>query len=337
MEPGEEAGADPRRLGRRQSTSEEQDRPSTSSGQSDVRMNDHRTRAGFVAVIGAPNAGKSTLVNALVGQKVAIVSPKAQTTRARLMGIAVHEATQILLVDTPGIFQPKRRLDRAMVAAAWTGAQDADLILLLIDAAARVTDDVERIIASLGDRQHPLFLVFNKIDLIKKPDLLALSSNLTGRLNPDKVFMISATQGDGVPDLKQALSDAMPEGPWLYPEDEVSDATDRMIAAELTREQVVNQLYQELPYAVAIETETWQDRPDGSTEIRQQILVERDSQKAIVIGKGGQRLKAIGAAARAEIAEHLGRPAHLFLHVKVNPRWDEDRGLYREIGLEWAD
>ncbi|MFL6760879.1 GTPase Era [Sphingomonas sp.] len=300
-------------------------------------MTNAPTKAGFVAVIGAPNAGKSTLVNALVGQKVAIVSPKAQTTRARLMGIAVHGAAQILLVDTPGIFEPKRRLDRAMVAAAWTGAQDADLIVLVIDAAARVNDDVERIIASLAGRQHPLLLVLNKIDLIKKPALLALSSELTARLNPDKVFMISATQGDGVPDLKQALADAMPEGPWLYPEDEVSGATDRMIAAELTREQIVNQLYEELPYATAVETETWEDRPDGSTEIRQQILVERDSQKAIVIGKSGQRLKAIGAAARAEIAEHLGRPVHLFLHVKVNPRWDEDRGLYREIGLEWAD
>jgi GTP-binding protein Era len=300
-------------------------------------MTSAQTKAGFVAVIGAPNAGKSTLVNALVGQKVAIVSAKAQTTRARLMGIAIHGATQILLVDTPGIFHPKRRLDRAMVAAAWTGAQDADLILLVIDAAARVNDDVERIIASLGQRQHSLLLVLNKIDLIKKPVLLALSSELTARLNPDKVFMISATQGDGVADLKQALADAMPEGPWLYPEDEVSGATDRMIAAELTREQIVNQLYEELPYATAVETEAWEDRADGSTEIRQQILVERDSQKAIVIGKGGQRLKAIGAAARAEIAEHLSRRVHLFLHVKVNPRWDEDRGLYREIGLEWAD
>jgi GTP-binding protein Era len=300
-------------------------------------MTSAQTKAGFVAVIGAPNAGKSTLVNALVGQKVAIVSAKAQTTRARLMGIAIHGATQILLVDTPGIFHPKRRLDRAMVAAAWTGAQDADLILLVIDAAARVNDDVERIIASLGQRQHSLLLVLNKIDLIKKPVLLALSSELTARLNPDKVFMISATQGDGVADLKQALAHAMPEGPWLYPEDEVSSATDRMIAAELTREQIVNQLYEELPYATAVETEAWEDRADGSTEIRQQILVERDSQKAIVIGKGGQRLKAIGAAARAEIAQHLGRPVHLFLHVKVNPRWDEDRGLYREIGLEWAD
>jgi GTP-binding protein Era len=300
-------------------------------------MTETKARAGFVAVIGAPNAGKSTLVNAVVGQKVAIVSAKAQTTRSRLMGIAIHDRAQILLVDTPGIFEPRRRLDRAMVAAAWGGAQDADLILLMIDAAAGVKSEVERIIASLGQRQHPLFLVLNKIDLVKKGELLALSADLTARLNPDKVFMISAAHGDGVADVKQALADAMPEGPWLYPEDEVSDATDRMIAAELTREQVVNQLYQELPYATAVETETWEDRPDGSTEIRQQILVERDSQKAIVIGKGGQRLKAIGAAARAEIAQHLGRPVHLFLHVKVNPRWDEDRGLYREIGLEWAE
>jgi GTP-binding protein Era len=253
------------------------------------------------------------------------------------MGIAIHENTQILLVDTPGIFEPRRRLDRAMVAAAWTGAQDADLILLVIDAAARISSEVERIIGSLAERQHRLFLVLNKIDLMKKAALLALSADLTARLDPERVFMISASNGDGVPDLKQALADAMPEGPWLYPEDEVSDATDRMVAAELTREQIVNQLHQELPYATAIETETWEDRPDGSTAIRQQILVERDSQKAIVIGKGGRRLKAIGAAARAEITQHLGRPVHLFLHVKVSPRWDEDRGLYREIGLEWAE
>jgi GTP-binding protein Era len=292
------------------------------------------TRAGFVAVIGAPNAGKSTLVNALVGQKVAIVSPKAQTTRARLMGIAIHGEAQILLVDTPGIFAPRRRLDRAMVAAAWSGAQDADLILLVIDSSERVRDEL---LAGLDRREHPLFLALNKVDLVQKPALLALAADLTERLGPDKVFMISATQGDGVADLKQALADVMPSGPWLYPEDEVSDATDRMIAAELTREQVVNQLYEELPYATAIETETWADRPDGSTEIRQQILVARDSQKAIVIGKGGRRLKAIGAAAREEIAAHLGRPVHLFLHVKVNPKWDEDRGLYREIGLEWAE
>ena len=294
------------------------------------------TRAGFVAVIGAPNAGKSTLVNALVGQKVAIVSAKAQTTRARLMGIAIHQDAQILLVDTPGIFNPRRRLDRAMVAAAWTGAQDADLILLVIDSSEGLKPEIERIVEGLDKRDHPLFIVLNKIDLIKKAELLELSAALTERLNPDKVFMISAAKGDGVPDLKDALAAAMREGPWLYPEDEVSDATDRVIAAELTREQIVNRLHQELPYATAVETETWEDRPDGSTMIRQQILVERDSQKAIVIGKGGRRLKEIGAAAREEIAHHLGRPVHLFLHVKVNPKWDEDRSLYREIGLEWT-
>jgi len=300
-------------------------------------MSDSETRAGFVAVIGAPNAGKSTLVNAIVGQKVAIVSGKPQTTRARLMGIAIVGGAQILLVDTPGIFEPRRRLDRAMVAAAWTGAQDADLIVLVIDAAAGVKDGVERIISSLSNRKRPLFLALNKIDLVNKGALLGLATDLAAQLNPAKVFMISAAEGDGVADLKRALAEAMPQGPWLYPEDEISDATDRMIAAELTREQIVNQLHQELPYASAVETEKWEDRPDGSTVINQQIIVERESQKAIVIGKSGRRLKSIGAAARTEIAQHLGRPVHLYLHVKVEPKWGEDRSLYREIGLEWAD
>ena len=300
-------------------------------------MTEKSTSAGFVAVIGAPNAGKSTLVNALVGQKVAIVSAKAQTTRARLMGIAIQDQSQILLVDTPGIFEPRRRLDRAMVAAAWGGAGDADLILLVIDAADGLNREVERIIENLGHRDHSLWIALNKVDLVKKPNLLTLSVALTERLNPDRVFMISAAQGDGVPDLKGALAEAMPGGPWLYPEDEVSDATDRMIAAEMTREQIFNQLHQELPYASAIETESWEDRPDGSTVIHQQIFVERDSQKAIVIGKGGSRLRTIGEKARAEISEHLGRKVHLFLHVKVNPRWGEDRALYEDIGLEWSD
>ena len=299
-------------------------------------MNDETTRAGFVAVIGAPNAGKSTLVNALVGQKVAIVSAKAQTTRARLMGIAIQDRTQVLLVDTPGIFEPRRRLDRAMVAAAWGGASDADLILLVVDSADGLNRDVERIAGSVQKREHPLWIALNKVDLVKKPNLLTLSVALTERLNPDKVFMISAAQGDGVKDLKDALTQAMPEGPWLYPEDEVSDATDRMIAAELTREQIFNQLHQELPYASAIETESWEDREDGSTVIHQQIFVERDSQKAIVIGKGGSRLRTIGEKARAEISEHLGRKVHLFLHVKVNPRWGDDRALFEDIGLEWS-
>jgi len=295
------------------------------------------TRAGFVAVIGAPNAGKSTLVNALVGQKIAIVSAKAQTTRARLMGIAIHGDAQLLLVDTPGIFTPRRRLDRAMVAAAWSGAEDAELILLVVDSAAGLTQEVERAIAGLKKRAHPLFLALNKVDLVRKDKLLGLSAELTARLEPDRVFMISAAQGDGVPDLKEALAEAMPEGPWLYPEDEVSNATDRMIAAELTREQIYEQLHQELPYASAVETESWEDRPDGSTVINQQILVERDSQKGIVIGKGGARLKEIGRRAREAIARHLGRPVHLFLHVKVNPKWGEDRSLYRDMGLEWAE
>ena len=300
-------------------------------------MSDQGKRAGFVAVIGAPNAGKSTLVNALVGQKVAIVSAKAQTTRSRLMGIAIHGDAQVLLVDTPGIFAPRRRLDRAMVQAAWNGAEDADLILLVIDADRGITAEVERAIAGLDKRQHPLFIALNKVDLVNKEQLLGPASDLTDRLGPEKLFMISAAQGDGVPDLKAALAEAMPDGPWLYPEDQLSDATDRMIAAELTREQIYEQLYRELPYASAVETETWEDRPDGSTEIRQQILVERDSQKGIVIGKGGSRLREIGEKARHAISEHLGRKVHLYLHVKVNPRWDEDRGLYREIGLEWAD
>ena len=300
-------------------------------------MTETQTRAGFVAVIGAPNAGKSTLVNALVGQKVAIVSGKPQTTRARLMGIAIEGAAQILLVDTPGIFEPRRRLDRAMVAAAWTGAQDADLVLFVIDATSGLNAEVDRIVESVAGRDQPLFVALNKVDVANKSALLALAARVSERLQPAQLLMISAATGDGVADLKQLLAQAMPEGPWLYPEDEVSDATDRMVAAELTREQVVNQLHQELPYATAVETETWEDRPDGSTVINQQILVERDSQKAIVIGKAGRRLKSIGAAARAEIARHLGRPVHLFLHVKVNPRWDEDRSLYRDIGLEWAE
>lgn len=293
-------------------------------------------RCGLVAVLGAPNAGKSTLVNALVGQKVAIVSPKAQTTRSRLMGIAIEGETQMLLVDTPGIFDPNRRLDRAMVAAAWEGAVGADRVLLTIDAAARIGPRVEAMLDGFETRPEPKILVLNKVDIARKEDLLVLAARLSERFQPEAVFMVSATAGDGVADVKRHLAAAMPEGPWHYPEDQLSDATDRMVAAELTREQLYLQLHAELPYASAVETEKWEDRKDGTTVIHQQILVERDSQKAIVLGKGGSRLKAIGQAARAEISEHLGRKVHLFLHVKVNPRWDEDRGLYREIGLEWV-
>ena len=293
-------------------------------------------RAGFVAVIGAPNAGKSTLVNALVEQKVAIVSAKAQTTRARLMGIAIHDDAQILLVDTPGIFQPRRRLDRAMVQAAWSGAEDADLILLVIDSDAGMNGEVERAIAGLEKRQHPLLLALNKVDLVKKEKLLGLSSELTERLKPDHVFMISAAEGDGVPDLKAVLAESLPEGPWLYPEDEVSDATDRMVAAELTREQVYEQLHQELPYASAVETETWEERPDGSTAIRQQILVERDSQKAIIIGNKGAQIKRIGESARKKIELFAGTKVYLDLWVKVLANWRKNPGSLSRFGYQLA-
>jgi GTP-binding protein Era len=294
-------------------------------------------RCGLVAVIGAPNAGKSTLVNALVGQKVAIVSPKAQTTRARLMGIAIEGGSQILLVDTPGIFAPKRRLDRAMVKAAWEGAESADRLVLVVDAAASIGQRAEMVLQGIEGRPEAKILVLNKVDIAKKGDLLKFATELSARLEPEQVFMVSATSGDGVADVKRHLAAAMPEGPWHYPEDQLSDATDRMVAAELTREQLYLQLHAELPYASAVETEKWEERRDGSAVIHQQILIERDSQKAIVLGKGGSKLKAIGAAAREAIGEHLGRKVHLFLHVKVAPRWSEDKGLYEDIGLEWSN
>ena len=294
-------------------------------------------RCGLVAVVGAPNAGKSTLVNALVGQKVAIVTPKAQTTRARLMGIALHGEAQILLVDTPGIFRPKRRLERAMVAAAWGGAQDADLVLLVVDASRGLPAAVAELVERLAGRSEPKALVLNKIDLVRKEKLLALAAELNGRADFEQTFMIAAASGDGVADLKAALAERVPVGPWHFPADQVSDATDRMLAAEVTREQLYRQLHEELPYASAIETETYEERADGSAVIRQQILVERDSQKAIVLGKGGARIRAIGEAAREELTELFGRKVHLFLHVKVKPRWEEDRGLYREIGLDWVE
>ncbi|WP_243455610.1 GTPase Era [Sphingosinicella sp. BN140058] len=294
-------------------------------------------KCGAIAVVGAPNAGKSTLVNALVGQKVAIVSPKAQTTRVRMMGIAIHEQSQILLLDTPGIFEPKRRLDRAMVAAAWNGAQDADLIALVIDSERGFSKRLEEMLERLKERREPKFLVLNKVDVTKKESLLALAAQLNERLAFEEIFFVSATTGDGVPALKAALASRMPEGPWHFPEDQVSDATDRMLAAEVTREQLYLQLHAELPYESAIETEKFEERKDGSAAIHQQILVARDSQKAIVLGKGGTRIRAIGEAARKELSELLGRKVHLFLHVKVHPKWEEDRGLYREIGLDWVE
>ncbi|WP_019832272.1 GTPase Era [Sphingomonas sp. PR090111-T3T-6A] len=294
-------------------------------------------RCGLVAVVGAPNAGKSTLVNALVGQKVAIVSPKAQTTRVRLMGIAIEGESQILLVDTPGIFDPKRRLDRAMVAAAWEGAQDADLILFVIDAKTGMTRRIEPLIEAIATRREPKLVILNKVDVTPKGELLALASALHERLNPEAIMMVSASTGDGVADLKAHLAQRVHEGPWHFPEDQVSDATDRMLAAEVTREQLYLQLHAELPYACAVETEKYEERGDGSVAIHQQILVARDSQKAIVLGAKGSRLREIGSRARAELAPLLGRKVHLFLHVKVKPDWEEDRSLYREIGLDWVD
>ncbi len=294
-------------------------------------------RCGLIAIVGAPNAGKSTLVNALVGQKVAIVSPKAQTTRARLMGIAIQGEAQLLLVDTPGIFTPERRLDRAMVAAAWEGAEGADLIALVVDGKGGVGPKVQAILESLAGRREKKILILNKVDVADKPKLLGHAAKLNEALAFDETFFVSAQTGDGVPELKAALAAAMPEGPWHFPEDQVSDASERMLAAEVTREQLYLQLHAELPYASAVDTEKYVEREDGSVEIHQQILVARDTQRAIVLGKGGSRIKEIGAKARGELSRLMGVPVHLYLHVKVRPEWQEDRSLYREMGLDWVE
>ena len=294
------------------------------------------TKCGVVAVIGAPNAGKSTLVNQLVGQKVAITSAKAQTTRARLLGIALHEGTQIILADTPGIFAPKRRLDRAMVHAAWEGAQSADAIVLVVDPIKQRRHELEPLLEALATRPERKLLALNKVDAAKKEPLLELAQDLTGKVAFDEVFYISALTGDGVPELKQRLADLMPEGPWHYPEDQVSDASERLLAAEVTREQLYRQLHEELPYDSAVRPESYSHRKDGSIEIRQQIVIGRDSQKAIVLGKRGTRIKAIGEEARKELSELLGVPVHLFLHVKVDENWAESREIYEEIGLDWV-
>ncbi len=292
---------------------------------------------GLIAVLGAPNAGKSTLVNALVGQKVAIVSPKAQTTRVRLMGVAIQDETQLLLVDTPGIFEPKRRLDRAMVSAAWGGAEGADILALVVDAKGGLGKKVTDIAASIAGRSEPKYLILNKVDLADKAKLLVHAEKLNAAVDFAETFFVSAATGDGLADLKKHLAKAMPEGPWHYPEDQVSDATERSLASEVTREQLYLQLHAELPYASAIETEQYKEREDGSVEIHQQILVERPTQRAIVLGKGGTRIKEIGARARAELSNIMGRPVHLYLHVKVKPGWDEDRDSYREMGLDWVE
>jgi GTPase len=294
-------------------------------------------RCGHVAVIGAPNAGKSTLVNALVGQKVAIVSPKAQTTRVRLMGVAIEGDAQIILVDTPGIFAPNRRLDRAMVAAAWEGAQEADLILAVVDGRAGAGPKVERIIEGLKDRPERKWLLLNKVDIAAKDKLLTLTQKLTDACAFDEIYYISANTGEAVAELKSAIAAAMPESEWHYPEDQVSDASERLMAAEITREQLYLQLHDELPYASTVETEKYVEREDGSLEIYQQIFVERESQRAIILGKGGTRIKEIGATARAELTKLMGVKVHLYLHVKVKPDWDEDRSVYRDMGLDWVE
>ncbi|WP_395395220.1 GTPase Era [Novosphingobium sp. BL-8A] len=291
---------------------------------------------GLVAVIGAPNAGKSTLVNALVGQKVAITSAKAQTTRARLLGIALEGETQIILADTPGIFAPKRRLDRAMVAAAWEGAQEADAVLLVVDPIKKRRHELEPLLEALATRPERKILVINKVDAGAKEPLLVLAQELTGKVQFDEVFFVSALSGDGVPELKTHLAKLMPEGPWHYPEDQVSDASERLLACEITREQLYRQLHEELPYDAAVRPEAYEQRKDGSVEIRQQIVVTRDNQRAIVLGKGGAKIKAIGEAARKELTEVLGQKVHLFLHVKVEENWADARDIYEEIGLDWV-
>ncbi|GJE70876.1 GTPase Era [Methylorubrum podarium] len=293
------------------------------------------TRAGFVALIGVPNAGKSTLLNALVGAKVSIVSRKVQTTRALVRGIVMEGEAQIVLVDTPGIFAPKRRLDRAMVHSAWSGAADADAVCLLIDARKGADEEVETILRRLPEVKRPKILILNKIDLIARERLLELVAKLNAMVPFEDTFLISALNGDGVADLRKALAARMPPGPWLYPEDQISDAPLRMLAAEITREKIYDRLHEELPYRSTVETDQWQVRPDGSVRIEQTIFVERESQRSIVLGKGGQTIKAIGQAARIEIAEVAEAKVHLFLHVKVRENWADDPARYREMGLEF--
>lgn len=291
---------------------------------------------GVVAVIGAPNAGKSTLVNQLVGQKVAITSAKAQTTRAKLMGIALEGQAQVILVDTPGIFEPRRRLDRAMVNAAWEGTQAADAVLLVVDPIKQRRHELMPLLEALKNRPERKLLALNKVDASPKEKLLQLAQEFAGAVDFAEVFFISALTGDGVPQLKAHLASLMPEGPWHYPEDQVSDASERLLAAEVTREQLYRQLHEELPYDSAVRHEQYLARKDGSVEIHQQIVIARDSQKGIVLGKQGSRLKAIGEAARKELAEILGVPVHLYLHVKVDENWAESREMYEEMGLDWV-
>lgn len=293
------------------------------------------TRCGYVALIGAPNAGKSTLLNRLVGQKLAIVTPKVQTTRSRLLGIATDGQTQLIFVDTPGIFAPRRRLDRAMVAAAWAGASDADVTVLLVDASRGIDDDTVRITGRLKDARASLILALNKIDLVRRDALLGLTERLSRLAAFSRVFMISGLNGDGVDDLRDYLALTAPEGPFLFPPDQLSDAPERWLAAEVTREQVFLQLHDELPYSATVETESWEDRPDGSVRVEQVIYVRKPSQRAIVLGDGGKRIKTIGARARAELGAMLDRKVHLFLFVKVRDNWLDDPERYRAMGIEF--
>ena len=304
----------------------------------ETRMPDQgaTTRCGFVAILGAPNVGKSTLVNRLVGSKVSIVSPKVQTTRTRVLGIVMADQTQIVLIDTPGVFAPRRRLDRAMVAAAWGGAADADRIALLIDAERGLDRDTRAILERLATNKNtPADVVINKVDLVSKPILLTLASELDAMKLFENIFMISAAQGDGVEDLTAHFAASMRPGPWMFPEDQLSDMPERLLAAEITREKLYLQLRQELPYAATVETEAWEEQDDGSARLEQTIYVERDTQKGIVLGQKGMRIKEIGSASRKELEELLGRRVHLFLFVKVRENWGDDPERYRDWGLDY--
>jgi GTPase len=320
---------------KRLSSAAEEETGAGPSRKADPARKEGARRCGFIALIGAPNVGKSTLINALVGSKVAIVSHKAQTTRSLLRGITTAGRSQLIFIDTPGIFAPKRRLDRAMVTSAWAGAHDADIIGLILDATRGVDEQASVVLAALADIRHPKILLINKVDLVEKSMLLDIAGNANGRMAFAATFMISALTGDGVGDVKNWLADHVSEGPWHYPEDQITDAPLRQLAAEITREKLYVRLHQELPYRSTVETDRWQERKDGSIRIEQTIYVERESQRKIVLGKGGRTLKAIGTDARSEIAGMIEAPVHLFLFVKVRENWSDDRDRYRAMGLEF--